>query len=87
MSGFIPEVEGWRPDLAGRPGLPVFIRHGAGGRCDEDCPHVMARVLWAEASSMFGAHANDLLFLRTRGTPAPRPTQAQLRRQTTSAEL
>lgn len=28
MSGFIPVVAGWRPDLAGREGLPVTIVHG-----------------------------------------------------------
>ena len=28
FSGFIPTVEGWQPDLAGRAGLPVFIAHG-----------------------------------------------------------
>jgi phospholipase/carboxylesterase len=28
FSGFVPTVEGWRPDLAGREGLPVFIAHG-----------------------------------------------------------
>lgn len=28
FSGFIPTVEGWRPDLASRPALPVFIAHG-----------------------------------------------------------
>jgi phospholipase/carboxylesterase len=28
-SGFIPEVEGWRADLEGRPDLPVYIHHGA----------------------------------------------------------
>jgi phospholipase/carboxylesterase len=28
FSGFIPTVEGWLPDLASRPGLPVFIAHG-----------------------------------------------------------
>ena len=27
FSGFIPTVEGWAPDLEGRRGLPVFIRH------------------------------------------------------------
>jgi phospholipase/carboxylesterase len=27
-SGFIPTVEGWRPELAGRGGLPVLIHHG-----------------------------------------------------------
>lgn len=28
FSGFIPTVEGWQPDLASRPSLPVFIVHG-----------------------------------------------------------
>jgi phospholipase/carboxylesterase len=28
FSGFVPVVEGWEPDLAGRAGLPVFIAHG-----------------------------------------------------------
>ncbi len=29
FSGFVPEVEGWAPDLATRPGLPVFVAHGS----------------------------------------------------------
>jgi phospholipase/carboxylesterase len=29
MSGFIPTVEGWEPDLEQRRGLPVFITHGS----------------------------------------------------------
>jgi phospholipase/carboxylesterase len=28
FSGFIPTVDGWQPDLASRPELPVFITHG-----------------------------------------------------------
>jgi phospholipase/carboxylesterase len=28
FSGFIPTVEGWQPDLAGRPGLRAFVAHG-----------------------------------------------------------
>jgi phospholipase/carboxylesterase len=28
FSGFIPTVEGWQPDPASRPELPVFIAHG-----------------------------------------------------------
>jgi phospholipase/carboxylesterase len=28
FSGFVPTVEGWQPDLAGREGMPVFIAHG-----------------------------------------------------------
>lgn len=29
LSGFVPTVEGWRPGLEDRAGLPVFIHHGA----------------------------------------------------------
>ena len=29
MSGFIPTVEGWQPQLEARAGLPVFVTHGA----------------------------------------------------------
>ena len=29
FSGFIPTVEGWEPDFAGREHLPVFITHGS----------------------------------------------------------
>jgi len=28
FSGFVPTVEGWQPDLAGRPGLRAFVAHG-----------------------------------------------------------
>ena len=28
FSGFIPTVEGWEPDIAGRPDTRVFIAHG-----------------------------------------------------------
>jgi phospholipase/carboxylesterase len=28
LSGFIPTVDGWQPDLASRPDLPLFIAHG-----------------------------------------------------------
>jgi len=28
LSGFLPTVEGWRPQLEGREGLPVLIHHG-----------------------------------------------------------
>jgi phospholipase/carboxylesterase len=28
LSGFVPTVEGWEPDLAERRGLPVIIHHG-----------------------------------------------------------
>jgi phospholipase/carboxylesterase len=29
ISGFIPTVEGWQPQLDTRAGLPVFITHGS----------------------------------------------------------
>lgn len=29
LSGFIPTVDGWTPDVAGRAGLPVFVGHGS----------------------------------------------------------
>jgi phospholipase/carboxylesterase len=28
FSGFLPDVDGWTPDLGSRPDLPVFITHG-----------------------------------------------------------
>jgi phospholipase/carboxylesterase len=28
LSGFVPQVEGWEPQLEGREGLPVLIHHG-----------------------------------------------------------
>ncbi len=39
---------------------------GARRSCDEDCPHVNARVLWNEASDLFGDRAGELVFLRSR---------------------
>ena len=29
LSGFVPEVEGWEPDLDSRARLPVYVAHGA----------------------------------------------------------
>jgi len=29
LSGFVPTIEGWEPELEGRSGLPVLIRHGS----------------------------------------------------------
>lgn len=29
LSGFVPEAEGWEPELAARRDLPVYIHHGA----------------------------------------------------------
>jgi hypothetical protein len=38
--------------------------------CDEDCPHVEARTLWAEACAMLGPRAGELTFLRSRALNA-----------------
>lgn len=40
LSGFLPQVEGWEPDLAGRRGLPVMIAHG---RADSVIPVAFGR--------------------------------------------
>jgi len=36
--------------------------------CGEECAHVDARALWADALSTFGDRAHELLFLRSRAT-------------------
>jgi hypothetical protein len=45
----------------------------AGEICDDECPHVEARLLWNEAVETFGPRAQELKFLRSRaldGLPA-----------------
>ena len=39
--------------------------------CDDECPHVEARTLWAEVSAMLGPRASKLTFLRSRALDAP----------------
>lgn len=57
-------------------------------RCDEDCPHVEARTLWAEALATFGKRANDLAFLRSRATMRPEaPALSSRQSQSVAAEL
>jgi hypothetical protein len=41
--------------------------------CDDECPHVEARTLWAEALAVFGERAHELLFLRSRATNDAQP--------------
>ena len=36
--------------------------------CGEDCAHVEARALWAEALAAFGDRAHELVFLRSRAS-------------------
>jgi hypothetical protein len=45
----------------------------AGDVCDDECPHVEARLLWAEALSAFGERAHELPFLRSRATSVTSP--------------
>lgn len=43
-----------------------LLSDGPGEACHDECPHVEARSLWAEAVATFGAQAHSLTFLRTR---------------------
>lgn len=36
-------------------------------RCDDDCPHAEARLLWLEAVESFGEHTEQFVFLRRHG--------------------
>ena len=42
--------------------------------CNDECPHVEARALWAEVSAMLGPRANELTFLRSRALGASAPS-------------
>lgn len=46
--------------------------------CDEECPHVEARMLWAEALATFGARAGELTFLRSRAIDARRQSERRI---------
>ena len=46
--------------------------------CDEECPHVEARTLWAEALATFGARAAELAFLRSRAIGASRQSEERI---------
>jgi hypothetical protein len=45
--------------------LRVIDRRGTA--CGDDCPHVQAQALWAEASEVFGRDAGRLVFLQAHG--------------------
>ena len=61
--------------MAWHDGMVTHERRLRSGRtaeaCDDECPHVEARTLWAEASAMLGPGANELTFLRSRALDAP----------------
>ena len=46
--------------------------------CDDECPHVEARTLWAEALATFGARASELTFLRSRAIGASRQSEKRI---------
>jgi hypothetical protein len=51
------------------------LRAGRNGIvCDDECPHVEARMLWAEAVVTYGSRAQELAFLRSRATGVTRQT-------------
>jgi len=55
----------------------------AGEICDDECPHVEARLLWNEAVETFGSRAQELKFLRSRALDAPH-SRSKLRRSAAS---
>jgi hypothetical protein len=58
----------------------------AGDVCDDHCPHVEARTLWAEASAAFGDRAHELSFLRSRATSITRLAPASVHPWSTDSE-
>ena len=46
--------------------------------CDDECPHVEARTLWAEALATFGARAGELIFLRSRAIGASQQSEERI---------
>lgn len=44
----------------------------SGEVCDDECPHVQAPALWAEALAAYGERAHELSFLRSRATSTAR---------------
>jgi hypothetical protein len=54
--------------------------------CDDECPHVEARTLWAEALATFGTRASELMFLRSRAIGASRQSEELIPPTETVAE-
>jgi hypothetical protein len=54
--------------------------------CDDECPHVEARALWAETVAMLGARANELTFLRGRALAGAPSDQRSASPKTVSPE-
>ena len=53
--------------------------------CDDECPHIEARVLWTEALATLGPRASELTFLRSRANGvAPSPPEGVTARRVVS---
>jgi phospholipase/carboxylesterase len=59
LSGFIPTVEGWKPDLVSRPDLPVFIAHGRRDPIIDVAFARRARALFDDAGLPVEYHESD----------------------------
>ena len=55
--------------------------------CDDECPHVEARTLWAEALATLGARASELTFLRSRALRASQSSPELAGLATTVSEV
>ena len=55
--------------------------------CADECPHVEARTLWAEALATFGPRANELTFLRSRAIGASRQSEKLIAPTDTVSEV
>jgi phospholipase/carboxylesterase len=71
FSGFVPTVEGWEPELAGREGLPVLIHHG---RADP----IISVDFGRSASELLGAGGLAVDYLET-DAPHALPSEAVAR--------
>ena len=91
LSGFMPTVPGWEPDIAERKGLPVFAAHGNAdpvipvelGRARQRCSRRAAST-WSTSSSRAATASSPPSSRTRRGgservLPAPRPPPSALR--------
>jgi phospholipase/carboxylesterase len=60
FSGFVPVVEGWEPDLAGRRGLRAWISHGRGDPVIQIAFARDARELLEQGGLDVGYHETDV---------------------------
>ena len=56
-----PRLAAWHDAMVVHQRRAGIVR---GSRCDGDCPHTDAEVLWSEAVEAYGERAQELRFLR-----------------------